>query len=131
MGKRATCALLAVAALAAAAAGCNDEERDQAADVARLEAKEAEIDALIGDAACAGGADCRAVAFGAKPCGGPWQYKVYAAAKVDTVELLRLIEDYNATNARLNETWGWASDCAFVSEPAVDCVEGRCRAVVP
>lgn len=131
MGMRAVCALLAVAALAAAATGCKDEDRDPAADIAQLAAMEAEIDALIGDAACPGGADCRAVAFGAKPCGGPWKYKVYAAAKVDTVALLRLIEDYNATNARLNEAWGWVSDCAFVSEPAVDCVEGRCRAVEP
>lgn len=125
------CALVVLAVLAGAGPGCVEPDEDEAADVARLEAMEREIDDLIGDAACAGGADCRAVAFGAKPCGGPWTYKVFSVATVDTAELLRLVKTYNTYNARLNETWGWASDCAFVGEPDVDCVEGRCRAVVP
>lgn len=131
MPKSATYALLALAAVAAAGAGCNDEDHDEAADIARLAAMEAQIDALIGDAACTGGDDCRKVAFGAKPCGGPWEYKIFAAAKLDTAELARLVKAYNDHNAVLNVRWGWVSDCAYVTEPAVGCVEGRCRAVVP
>ena len=42
---------------------------------------------LIGDAACKSDADCRAIAFGDKPCGGPWSYKIYSVTSVDTVEV--------------------------------------------
>ena len=118
-------------ALVAAAAGCKDEDHDEDRDRARLLEMEAEIDTLIGAAPCKGDEDCRAVAFGAKPCGGPWSYKVYAAAAVDTAALLDLVRRYNEFNATLNERWGWASDCMHVAEPEVACVEGRCEAVVP
>ncbi len=120
--------LLALLAVAALAAGCQGDP-DEAGDLARLQAMEAEIDDLIGDAACQGAGDCRAVAFGAKPCGGPWTYKVFAASQVDTVELLRLVAAYNKHNELLNERWGWMSDCMHVSEPGVDCLDGHCRAV--
>lgn len=131
MGKTHVYTLLVMAALAGLGAGCIEPEENEADDIAMLEAMEREIDALIGDAACTGGADCRAVAFGAKPCGGPWTYKVFSAAEVDTTELWRRIAAYNNYNARLNETWNWASDCAFVTEPAVGCVEGSCQVVIP
>ncbi len=123
--------LLALLTVVAAGPGCPDEGRDEDRDVAQLQAKEKAIDALIGDAPCKGGEDCRTIAFGAKPCGGPWQYKIFNAAEVDTVELKRLVKDYDEFNAVLNDRWGWMSDCAYVTPPEVGCVEGRCQAVTP
>ena len=123
-------AALAVAALIVAGAACQpDDEEDL--DLRYLQELEADIDALIAAGPCTGGGDCRSVAFGAKPCGGPWSYKIYAASQVDSVALAGKIAFYNALNAQFNQDWGWASNCEFVNEPAVGCVEGTCQVVIP
>jgi hypothetical protein len=111
-------------------AACNDEEPfDEAADRARLAKLETGIDDLIGEAVCKDGKDCRVIAFGAKPCGGPWSYKVFSASAVDTTALAGLVDDYNKFNRTLNDRYGWMSDCAVVMPPNVGCVEGRCVVV--
>jgi hypothetical protein len=99
-------------------------------DLARdeLRAMEEQIDRRIGTAACVSDAECRTVAFGAKPCGGPWTYKVYSTRDTDTVALLREIGSYAAKNVELNRKYGWTSDCSLASEPGVACREGRCSA---
>jgi hypothetical protein len=102
------------------------EERDRA----DLSAMEAKIDRRIGAAACESGGECRAVEFGAKPCGGPWKYKIYSTRQTDTAALLREVAAYKAKNSELNHKHGWASDCSFVSEPAVTCRDGGCKAGV-
>lgn len=116
-------ALLGLVALAVPA--CHPKDREEE-DRARLAAMEAEIDAFIQDRSCASDGDCRVIAFGAKPCGGPWTYKVWSAATVDSTELARLVADYNAYNAELNRKWGWASTCDYVLPPTVGCVDGSC-----
>ncbi len=126
-----TAALLAVALVGAAA--CNNESEypptSEKEDLARLQAMEAEIDTLVGDAACEKDEDCRAIAFGDKPCGGPWSYKVYSVTSVDTLEVARLVAAYNKFNELLNQKHGWMSDCMVVSEPRVGMIAGRCEAI--
>lgn len=126
-----TAALLAVALVGAAA--CNNGSEfppsNEQADLARLQELEAEIDSLIGDAACKKSEDCRAIAFGDKPCGGPWSYKVYSVTSVDTLKVARLVDDYNKFNRVLNERYGWMSDCMVVSEPRVGNIDGRCARI--
>lgn len=129
-GRRAVAAALSFAAVLLVAACTSPEERE-AQDVARLEAMEAAIDAMIADRTCGGDGDCRAIAFGAKPCGGPWSYKVYSAARVDSTELAVAVAEYNAYNEELNRRYGWVSTCDFVSEPAVGCVGSECAAIAP
>jgi len=112
-------------------AACNDEEDpfDEAVDRARLSKMEAEIDDLIGDATCKDTKDCRSIAFGDKPCGGPWSYKIYSVADLDTLQLAGLVAAHKKFNGVLNMRYGWVSDCRFVMPPDIDCVEGRCAAV--
>ena len=111
-------------------AACNDEDPfDEAADRARLDKIEAEIDGLIGEAPCSDAKDCRVIAFGDKPCGGPWSFKVYSVSTVDSVGLADLVAGYNKFNKTLNARYGWMSDCMVVMPPEVDCVEGRCVVV--
>ena len=111
-------------------AACNDEDPfDEAADRARLDKIEAEIDGLIGEATCSDAKDCRVIAFGDKPCGGPWSFKVYSVSTVDSVGLADLVAGYNKFNKTLNARYGWMSDCMVVMPPEVDCVEGRCVVV--
>jgi hypothetical protein len=113
--------------LASALPGCNDE----AADRARLEGKEAEIDRMIADRGCSGSGSCRFIAFGSKPCGGPWKYKIYSIEHVDTLALQSAVERYNAFNGELNQKYNWVSDCSVPAQPVVECVHGICQAVGP
>jgi hypothetical protein len=105
-----------------------DTQRSQERDLAKLTEMEAQIDALIGEAKCTDGAQCKVVVFGAKPCGGPWKYKIYSKATVST-ELAKYVDAYNAFNRELNSRYGFISDCGLVTPPAVMCRDGRCVAV--
>jgi len=105
-----------------------DAPRTEAQDMERLAAMEAGIDSLIGEASCTESAQCKVTAFGAKPCGGAWKYKVYSAATVSEAVLAERIASYNAFNRELNEKYGWVSDCMVVTPPPVECREGRCGA---
>ena len=111
-------------------AACNDEDPlDEAADIARMDKMEVEIDDLIGEPTCKDAKDCRVIAFGDKPCGGPWSYKIYSVSAVDTVELAGLVADYNKFNKTLNARYSWMSDCMVVMPPNVGCVDGFCVVV--
>jgi hypothetical protein len=116
----------------AVTAACNDEDQlDETGDTALLTKMEAEIDDFIGEPTCKDAKDCRAIAFGAKPCGGPWSYKIFSASAVDTTELFTLVDDYNELNATFNDRHGWMSDCSMVERPGIECLEGRCVAIEP
>ncbi len=82
--------------------------------------------AAIGEPRCSDASQCRAIAFGAKPCGGPWQYLVYSTAIADSAVLAATVADYNAEEARLNEEEGRVSDCRAVTHPRLACLEQRC-----
>lgn len=112
-------------ALALCTAGlisCDDDTRD--AD--RLAALNSEIRALVGDATCGDIADCRFIAYGAKPCGGPWEYLIYCVSAVDSAKLDSLVALHFALEQKLNEKEGRISDCMAVGPPAVGLVGGKC-----
>jgi hypothetical protein len=88
----------------------------------------AEVMRLIGDASCNDVSQCRTIAFGAKPCGGPWQYLVYSMAITDSTALAAAVARYNAREAEINTAEGRMSDCAFVAPPNLARVNGRCVA---
>ena len=69
---------------------------------------------------------CRVIAFGSKPCGGPWRYLAYSAEATDSVGLTALVDEFNQLEARLNEEEGRASDCSMVQRPQIVWREGRC-----
>jgi hypothetical protein len=98
-------------------------------DFEQLEAMKAEILAFIGDPVCSDVSDCAAVAFGSKPCGGPWEYLVYSTATVDPGTLAEMVSEYNELDALLNQRHGIISDCSLVRAPALGCVGGRCVAM--
>jgi hypothetical protein len=111
-------------------AACNDEDPpDEAGDIAILAKMEAEVDGLIGEAACKDVKECRSIAFGAKPCGGPWKFKIYSVTGLDTTQLASKVDAYNKLNAAFNARHGWMSDCMVVTQPNLGCVEGNCVAV--
>jgi hypothetical protein len=99
-----------------------EEERDQR----RLEQLRAEIDALVGQAACADESECRYIGLGAKPCGGVWEFLIYSVSSVDTTALRQKVEEYNAFEARMNRRYGYVSDCSLAAVPTLGCVAGQC-----
>jgi hypothetical protein len=109
--------------------GC--DEKDEAADIAKLEGMKAKIDQMIANRACTSDGSCRVIAFGVKPCGGPWEYKIYSAEQVDTLALQQAVREYNDFNREANKRHGWLSDCSVPSAPTVACYSGSCEAVVP
>lgn len=91
-----------------------------------LTAKKQKIVTYINSFTCSAAVGCSSIAFGAKPCGGPWEYLVFSNA-VNLPELQAMVADYNQTEIAYNLQTGGASDCMFVSPPAnVGCVNGKC-----
>lgn len=75
---------------------------------------------------CSDEFECRYIAFGSKPCGGPWSYLIYSTS-IDTLELQTLVTDYNEREANYNTTCGAASDCSVPQPPtAFTCDDNQC-----
>jgi hypothetical protein len=87
---------------------------------------EAEILTMIGTADATDVAFCREIAFGSKPCGGPWKYLAYSTAVTDSTALAEKVARYNRWEADINEREGRGSDCAFVTPPGVELSNGHC-----
>ena len=84
---------------------------------------------LVGDPVCDDVSQCRSMAFGAKPCGGPWSYLVYSVQTADSTRLATAVTRYNDREAQLNRELGRASDCQVVTPPRLSCVNSRCAAL--
>lgn len=87
------------------------------------------IKALADSSVCNDTTTCQYIAFGSKPCGGPWSYLVYSTS-IDTEALEKMVTEYNALEKQLNEKYGKNSDCAMVSPPqSVECQNNTCIAI--
>lgn len=72
---------------------------------------------------------CRAIAVGEKPCGGPERYLVYSTLTADEARLQALVERYNAAAAQLARDQDLASDCQVIEEPMLGLEGGFCMPV--
>lgn len=96
---------------------------------AQLETKKLEIQNYIKSFGCSESAGCSFIAFGTKPCGGPWSYIVFSN-NVNLTKLEEMVKDYNEMNKLYNIQTGVASDCMFVLPPTeVKCVNGVCAII--
>lgn len=96
---------------------------------AQLETKKQEIQNYIKSFGCSESAGCSFIAFGTKPCGGPWSYLVFSNS-VNLTKLEEMVKDYNEMNKLYNIQTGAVSDCMFVSPPTeVKCVNGVCTII--
>ena len=95
----------------------------------------AELARAVGRAACSDDAQCRTLALGSKPCGGPEGYMAWSVAATDARQIEALALRYQQARQARNQRLGLVSDCAMVPEPAVRCVPaagsaaagGQCR----
>ena len=94
-----------------------------------LAALKTEIENLANTSFCGDAFECKFIAFGSKPCGGPWGYLVYSTSS-DTEELENRVERYNREEAIYNTEWGITSDCAVNNPPvSMNCENNACVAV--
>ncbi|GJM29950.1 MAG: hypothetical protein DHS20C17_25850 [Cyclobacteriaceae bacterium] len=111
--------------------GCVDDDNSEGIAVRekRLAEISAEVEAVIANKSCNGADDCASIAWGSKPCGGPWGYLVYAPSNVEVSRLESLVAEYNSLESELNQLRGSASDCALVEQPELECTDNVCVAM--
>ncbi len=114
-------------ALWAIVLGCtNNTETTQEEELQALNLLSEDIELLISEGICSENSDCAYIAFGSKPCGGPWSYLVYSSS-IDTILLQQKVEIYNNQENAYNLKWGIISDCSVTLPPnEIGCVEGSC-----
>ena len=110
---------------------CDDDiaPLTQEDDEQELALLKAEIEDLANTSVCGDTFECKFIALGSKPCGGPWSYLVYSTS-IDTEKLENMVEGYNRKEAIYNTEWGIASDCAIENPPtSVTCENNTCVAI--
>jgi hypothetical protein len=69
---------------------------------------------------------CKLIALGSKPCGGPRSYEVYSTETTNESRLKRLVTRYNELEKKLNAEQKILSNCEFVQQPEVTLSQGMC-----
>ncbi|MCH9699684.1 MAG: beta-propeller domain-containing protein [Gammaproteobacteria bacterium] len=91
-----------------------------------LNQKQQVINQLTSDKRCDSTAQCKEIAFGSKPCGGPWSYLVFSNRQTDESGLTTEVTDYNELQRLQNEIDGAVSDCAVVTPSFPVCSNNQC-----
>lgn len=109
---------------------CTDSnESSENITSAQLETKKQEIQNYINSFSCSESVGCGFIAFGTKPCGGPWSYLVFSNS-VNLTKLQEMVKDYNEMNRLYNIQTNAMSDCMVVAPPTeVKCVDGVCTII--
>jgi hypothetical protein len=86
----------------------------------------ARIHALVGTPSCTEDSQCRSLALGAQPCGGPEGYLAYSTARTLEPELRALADAYGAQRRAAHAQAGLMSTCRFTPDPGAVCRAGAC-----
>ena len=84
------------------------------------------IDAEIGPATCSDDNQCKALAIGANPCGGPESYQAFSTLNTDVEQLKVLASQYKTIRKTLHMKTGTLGACVVIPEPAVQCQNQQC-----
>jgi hypothetical protein len=87
----------------------------------------AQIRALIGNASCTDGSQCRTLPIGARACGGPEGYLAYSTSSAPEAELKALAERHKQERADFHAKSGMMSNCRYMPDPGAVCVAGTCQ----
>ena len=108
--------------------GCSSDEGVELREARLIDKLAAEIYDMVSNAECTDTSGCDYIAFGSKPCGGPWGYLVYSTS-IDVQLLKYKVGLFNQLQREQNRRSGAVSDCAIVNPPsALICEDGVCRA---
>jgi hypothetical protein len=107
----------------------DDSSNRQQDEFEQLQITRSSIEQVAKSIPCADDNQCKAVAFGSKPCGGPWTYLAYNDG-IDEEAFLEMVANFNAAEDAYNLKWGIVSDCMVVGPPtSVECIDGVCTTV--
>lgn len=123
--------LILIVCLTFVAFQCEDDDTalNQEEEQTELYILKTEIETLVNTSICSDSVSCKFIAFGSKPCGGPWSYLIYSTS-IDTNKLENLVKEYNQNEKDFNTKWSISSDCAFTSPPTgVECENNICIAI--
>ena len=81
----------------------------------------ASIRGLIGNADCNDDSQCRTMAIGTKPCGGPEAYLAWSTTNTDANALELAVTNYNLERQKEIRRFGLLSNCAMVDDPGAVC----------
>ena len=79
----------------------NDNTPTYEAELSELMTMQATIESLTNTSICNDTYECKYIAFGSKPCGGPMSYLIYSTS-IDVEELESLVENFNTKHALFN-----------------------------
>ena len=109
---------------------CEDEdiptqEREQLDLIASKKA----IEDLAATSICNNTFECKFIALGSKPCGGPWGYVIYSTS-IDIEKFNNMVETYNKQEDDFNKKWGIVSNCTVATPPiSIKCENNHCVAI--
>lgn len=84
---------------------------------------------LTEDKSCRETAECKVLAVGSRPCGGPEQYLAYSAVNTDE-KLLAITNDrYTKLKQQQQQRLGLRSTCQMLPEPLAQCKMRQCSLV--
>lgn len=106
---------------------CEEDTQTSAEDIqTELQGLKLEIQNYINSIPCNEASGCSSMAFGSKPCGGPWEYLVFSN-DVDLDWLTYKVETYNELQNQFNIQTNAVSDCMAVLPPEnLGCVNNQC-----
>lgn len=110
-------------------ASCSIFSSDETVSREELDELETQIREMIGEAPAEAEKYCKIVAFGSKPCGGPWSYLVYSSTHTNEARLNILVDKYNTMEDEYNRQHSIVSNCVVEPKPEAELHNGRCIAV--
>lgn len=84
------------------------------------------LEKLTENKACDTTAQCKVIAIGSRPCGGPEGFMVYSSAHTDEKLLQFTADRFASLKREQNDKLGLVSTCQMLYEPAVSCQQSLC-----
>jgi len=100
-----------------------EQEQEELAQLKHL------IEDLTSESICNQSTECKYIAFGSKPCGGPWSYLIYSTS-INTDQLEDMVSIYNQKENAFNIKYNVVSDCSLAIPPSeLSCENNQCIAI--
>lgn len=88
--------------------------------------KQTLINNLVANKSCDRNQQCKEIAFGSKPCGGPWSFLIYSTRQTDEATVNSEVAEYNDLQRFQNQKDGAISDCSVALPTFPVCSNNTC-----
>jgi len=79
------------------------------------------------DLSCVQDANCEAIAYGSRACGGPTGYMVVSNQSLRYNDIVILADELTEKEVLHNQMTGAVSTCEFLMPPTVSCIANTCK----